>query len=449
MPRTRNVILSVATRILVCLALLGIGFGVFMLLLVTATPPAPADPDELRPRVDVMRIAPVSTRRQIDGFGTAQAYRSANVPAQVRGVVEVLPDDIVAGNLVQRGQLLAQLEDSDYQREVQIRTQQLADLDAQVRRLDVELRATLRRLELIQHEVELAEADLQRVERARETAGATQREVDQQRQLLATRQREAVAFEEQLEQIEPRRDQLVAARNQAESSLGLAERNLERTRIVSPITGVLQFVDIDLGESVQADQVVARVVDLSRIDIPVRLPASARPYVAIGSEVTLTPAANSTMQWHGHVARLSPEDDEAARTMTAYVEFLQDPTNRLNRLLVPGQFVRTIVLSEDVEHRHAVPRRAVVSDRIGLVEDGRVRSRRIEVAYQVREEFPETGLTDDHWLILDEPLPEGALVILDASRRIADGTIVQAITVDQEVDDAAEHARSGGQEPPS
>ncbi len=441
MPRQRHVILSVVTRVLVCTVLLGIGIGVYMLLVATRTTPARVDTDVLRPRVAVIQVEQVPVQRQFEGYGTAHAFRTANVPAQVRGIVEDLPEDVIAGSPVQRGQLLVQLDAADYIQELEIRQQQLADLDAQLERLDVEIRAALRRLELAQHEVELAEADLQRTVRAQETAGATQREVDQQRQTLSMRRRELVAIEDQLAQTDPRRAQLQAGRGQTEASLQQAQRNVDRTRIVSPIDGVLQWVDVDLGESIQADQPVARVVDLSRIDVPIRMPSSARTHLTIGDEVMLVPATGNDIQWITHITRLSPEDDESARTMTAYVELRQElGIAQSQQLLVPGQFVLARIRTTDEQMRHVIPRRSIASDRIRLIEDGIVRSQRVEVAFDIRQRFARFGIDDDHWVVLAHPLPEGSLVVLDAVRRLVDGTAVEPIPTNATA--AGEHGAS-------
>lgn len=428
MSKKRYVILSVITRVIVCIVLLGIGVGLFALLFHTRPMPDRVDEDVLRPQVAVIQMQTVPVRRQFTGFGTAQAFRAVNVPAQVRGVIEDIPERIVAGNPVTRGELLAQLDASDFERELEIRTQQLEDIETQLRRLDVELRSALRRLELAQQEVELAQADLDRVLRAQETAGATQREVDQQRQLLAARQREEVAAVETIETIEPRQAQLNALRSSAVASVRLAERNLQRTTITSPIDGVLQTVNVDLGEGVAIDQTVARVVDLRRIDIPIRLPSSARPYLAVGNEVALRPGSNSNAQWQARIARIAPEDDDASRTVTVYVELYQEPTAPGGQpMLSPGQFVRAEVSSMQIEQRQVIPRRALFADRVRLIDDGVVRSRRVEVAFQIRSTMEQFQIADDHWLVLEQPLPEGSLIVLDAARRIADGTLVRPV----------------------
>jgi len=428
MAKKRNMLLSVITRLVVCMALLGLGVAGVAVLWVTRDQPVPVTDPDARPSIEVMKIQSVPVRRQFEGHGTAAAFRAANVPAQVRGIVISIDDNIVEGTPIERGQIIAQLDDSDYRREVEIRQQQVADTEALLRRLQIEYVAAEQRLELASGDVEMAEADMERVLRAAATSGATDREVDQQRQQLAARMRERVLAWEHLEQIEPRRMQLQAAQAQQESALALAERNLERTTIISPISGIIQRVHVDIGENIPADQPVVRIVDISRIDVPIRLPANARPHLAIGADVVLS-SPGQTHHWEGTISRIGPEDDHATRTMTAYIEFRQDASAASNGppLLFPGQFVRAVVRSIEPEVRQVLPRRAVIGDRVRLVDGGTIRSRAVTIDYQVRTRFDVLGVEDEHWMVLREPLDENSLVVLDAARRLPDGLRVRPI----------------------
>src|SRR5690606_10988072 len=145
----------------------------------------------------------------------------------------------------------------------------------------------------------------------------------------------------------------------------------------------------------------------------------------VGNEVVLSPAATDDAVWRARIARVAPEDDQATRTVTVYVEFRQDPEASDGQpLLSPGLYVRSRVDRANEQMRAVMPGRALLADRLRLVEGGVVRSRRVDVAYQVREAMPQLGIDDDHWLVLEQPLEEGTLVVLDAARRIADGTAV-------------------------
>ena len=71
------------------------------------------------------------------------------------------------------------------------------------------------------------------------------------------------------------------------ASRDLALRNVERCTINSAIDGVLESVDVELGERVAPGQRMARIVNLDLIDVEVRLPSSARSSVSVGNGVTL------------------------------------------------------------------------------------------------------------------------------------------------------------------
>lgn len=422
---TRQRVIALATRFIVGCVVILAAVGIFWLLFVTREQPKLTDPDAVRPQVAVMKARPVAVRRQWEGFGTAAARYSANVPAQVRGLVAEVPPEIVAGATVQRGQALARLDEDDFREEVARARHRIEDLDAQLAQTESDLRRLTQRLELAQDEIKLAEDELERVTLAMQRESAMQREVDQARSsLLAARQAEVNVWE-QIDRIEPRQAQLQAAKSQEESNLRTAQRNLERCTITSPIDGVLQSVHVEPGESIGADQIVARVVDLSKIEIPMRFPAGARARLSVGDAVDLADAGGSGLSWSAEVARIAPEDDEQTRTTTVYVEIEQNPRDPAG--LSPGKFVRGMVYSSRVEEQWIVPRRAIQGDRIRLVEDDRVRSERIRRAFSVRGEFPELEIPDDEWIALSDPLGNGALVILNGSRRLADGTRVDAM----------------------
>jgi len=141
--------------------------------------------------------------------------------------------------------------------------------------------------------------------------------------------------------------------------------------------------------------------------------------------VLLHATGESERSWPAQVARIAPEDDEATRTVAVYVVVHQD-SGEPGRL-APGQFLRGTVSSSDVQQRWVVPRRALMGDRILLVNDGRIVSRNIEIAFQIERELPQLGLPDEQWVVLREPLVEGDQVVANASRGLPDGLAVTAV----------------------
>ncbi|MEY2712890.1 MAG: hypothetical protein RL005_1112, partial [Planctomycetota bacterium] len=274
-------------------------------------------------------------------------------------------------------------------------------------------------LRLAEQELQLAREETTRVEAAFADGVALQRELDRARSAALAADRGVSMAREALEMIGPRRETLAA---QGEAQAEAAERarlSVERSTISAPIAGILQSLPVEPGETVAPGRVVARIVEPSRLEVPVALPASSRASLAPGQRVQVTEASGATIE--GSLTRLSPEDDPVARTMVAWAELPGGSG------LVPGSFVEATVLAPDATPRTIVPRRSVRNDRLLLVEDGRVRWQPVRTAYAIRRAQPASGLDDLEWLALEEPLPQGALVVLDAARRIDVGARVEPL----------------------
>ena len=427
MPQRRNIIVSVITQTVVAVVLLGIAALVTAVLINTR--PVPEAADEAIPprRVAVMKALAVPVRRQWQGFGTAAAMDSADVPAQVSAIVNSLPPNIAEGAEVAKGDVIAQLDKSDFVQQQQIIAQRINEIQAQLSQLDLEEQSLKERVDIFRKETELAQRDLERVIDAFQRDGANQREVDRVEQDLKVRQRLETFAGEELAKIDPRRNRFNAQRLGLESEATVAELNVQRCTIRSPLDGYIQNVDIEPGERVSPGQRVARVVNLRRIEVPLQLPSSARPSLALGDQVLLIARSEAQQQWQGQVRRIAPEDDSSTRTMAVYVEVEQDPHDRA--LLPPGKFVQGTVVADHAERRYVVPRRALVGDRLLTIEDNIVRSLEVRVDFHVQGEFPELGVVAEQWAVLAEPLPDGMLIVVNAARSLPDGIEIEPISL--------------------
>jgi len=443
MARTRNILISAITQTVVSVLALSAGVGIFSLLWSTRPVPARVDePPRLR-RVEVMKAVAVPVRRQWQGFGTARAIDEADVPAEIVAVVTGIPAAIVEGAEIAAGDVIALLDDADYVAQAQIAARRIEELDARLEQLTLEEVSWGTRVELAAEDVALAEADYVRVREALQRGAARDREVDQYRQKLLGVIRIEVGAREQFDRIGPRRAQIEATRGLQESSQRLADKNLQRCTIRSPLAGFIAAVDIQVGESVAPGQRVCRVVNLDRMEVPLRLPSSARLRVAVGDEVVLQAQGASTPPWLGEVCRISPLDDQNTRTMTLFVEIEQDPHDR--GWLAPGRFVEGRVISRHTEMRSVVPRRSLLGDRLLVIEDGTVRSRSVHVDFHVQGEFEQLGVHAEQWAVLAESLDEGSRVVINAARSLSDGLLVEPISMIGDLRDvrARRHADVG------
>ena len=166
---------------------------------------------------------------------------------------------------------------------------------------------------------------------------------------------------------------------------------------------------------------IARIVDRSRIEISVRIPASSRALAPVGAKVDIVPR-DAAARHAGTVVRVAPEDDPASRTATVFVE----PATGASPI-APGSFVEAHIAAGGTEPRIAVPRRAIRDEHIAVVEGGRIHMRRVSVDFRYSGTPVGAGVADTDWAVLDDALPAGTLVVLDGSRSLAEGQSVEPV----------------------
>jgi RND family efflux transporter MFP subunit len=438
----------VVTRTAVVAVLLAVSLVIFQVLVATGPVVPTVDPNEAPTRVNVFTAIPVKVSRQWTGYGTAEALDSANVPARVTATVTAIPPGVLEGAAVTKGQLLVELDDSDYANQLQIARQNLAGVQARLAELDTLEKWLTQRLQVETSDLELAQDELDRVKDLLKKNAANQKDVDAaQRAVLAVR-RSRLLIEESLNGVGPRRDQLLAEKAGLRSSADIAQKNLDRCSISSPIDGVIQFVDVEVGENLTLGQRVARVVNLERVQIPLSLAANARSHIRIGDTALLTSTADPGLSWAGTVVRIAPEDDPATRTFAAYVEVTPEqtasPIGQAPRArLAPGVFVSGLVVEHDAVPRLVVPRRSIRTERVMLVRDGLIHSSRVTKAYAIEGTLPALGLPDRQWTVLDGGINEGDLVVLNPTRTLSDGQKVEPVELDRDAPAESETAGVG------
>ncbi len=415
---------AVFFRSVIVLALVAAG-GAIVAGLVATKPDAGRNAgDAPPPRIAVVELQPLPIERFVRAYGTARAMDTADVPARVGAVVESLGANYAVGGTVKQGELLVRLDAIDFDKQIVVSDEAIRGFDAQMALLDTQARAFSQAAELAASDRELAAADLARVEAAAGEGAAQPREVDRARGALIAATRASVVADDALAQIGPRRQALAAQRAGEEARRDLARLAAKRCAILAPIDGVIQLAELEQGESVVPGTVVARIVNRTRIEVPLRIPASSRALAPVGAAVEIV-ARDGTHRSQGVVARVAPEDDPASRTAAVFVELAQEPDSV--GALAPGAFVEARIVPGGSEPRIAVPRRAIRDEQVATVENGRIRMRRITVGFRYSGPIEGAAVSDSDWAVLEEPLPAGTLVVLDGARSLTEGQAVEPV----------------------
>lgn len=249
--------------------------------------------------VEVSNVSRGNISAYYSNTATLEAEQEATVVSKVRGIIEEIY--VEEGDMVHAGQVIAKIEDDQYQIE--------AD----------RAKATLDRLyNEYQRNKELFERELI----AAETFQNSQYEYESQK-----------------------------------ATYDLAALNLEYTSVRSPIGGVISRRFVKAGNMVGTDQQMYRVTDFSPLQAILHIPEHEMSKIRKDQRAELRVDALPNEIFVGHVERISPVVDSETGTfkVTIYVDETRD-------MLRPGMFGRVKIVYDTRENTRMIPKSAVISE---------------------------------------------------------------------------------------
>ena len=167
-----------------------------------------------------------------------------------------------------------------------------------------------------------------------------------------------------------RLDQTRNRRDVAKLSLRLAEIELEKSTVRSPIAGIVKSKGVERGEYVNKGQMLAEVLNVSRLRARFDVPEGEIRHLVRGKQVRLTLDALPGEEFQGVVKTVGLEADRTTRTFPVEVA-LDNPRERLRA----GMLARVRVPLLEYRQQVLVPRHAVLEREHGravfVVRDGR------------------------------------------------------------------------------
>jgi len=446
--------IAFAIRTVLGLVLLAAAGGLMAYLIATKPQVKKSDLEALLVRVQVLRVEAVEVARQWRGYGTTEAKDSADVPARVGATVITVPEEIEVGRIVSAGQTIAELDKTDFRNALSAAEKRIAEAEAAIVQLNTEKQSLNERLALEKDVIELAKVDYQRQLDRFASGSASPTDVDRAKRAVIVAQLAGKLIQQNLDAIPSRLAGVEAQQAAATADRDNAKANLERATITSPIDGVIESLDIEVGENLVPGARVARIVDPRVIELPLQLPASARSYITTGNTVTLTTRSHpdDCPPWTATITRIGVVDSPT-RTFTAYAEVDQSHIPLRNFAdgggpykLPAGAFTLARLDTAEPIQRVILPTRAIQEGRIRTVVDGKVVGKTVNVAFDLEGDYPTFGLNDTQWVVLKQQIDPGTLVVLSASMTILDGQKIEpVISNDQKQADPAQTARNGGE----
>lgn len=252
---------------------------------------------------------------------TDNAYVKADyttVAPKVAGYVkEVLVND---NDAVTAGQLLARIDDSDFQVALNQAQADVKASEAAITNIDAQIELQRSVISQAQASVNASNASLvfAKSESKRSTrlisAGAgTQSRAEQSRsqmdQATAAVQRDQaalIAAHDRVPVLNSQRDQAVAQRERAAAAVQQAELNLSYTNILAAVDGTVGARSIRLGQYVTAGTQLMAVVPLHSVYVVANFKETQLTYVRPGQPVNIKVDSFPDMEVKGHVDSVSP-----------------------------------------------------------------------------------------------------------------------------------------------
>lgn len=252
---------------------------------------------------------------------TDNAYLKADFTAvapKVSGYIrEILVND---NDSVKAGQLLARIDDRDFQIALSQARADLEAADAAIRNVDSQV--NLQRSLVQQAEAALnaskaalvfAEADAERWSKLTTNGAGSQSRAEQTVSVrdqaeAAVKRDEAnvVATRDRIPVLETQKSQATAQRHKVEAQVAQAELNLAYTRIVSPVDGTVGARTLRIGQLVNAGTQLMAVVPLHSVYVVANFKETQLTDIKVGQPVVISVDSFPGIEIGGHVESLSP-----------------------------------------------------------------------------------------------------------------------------------------------
>jgi membrane fusion protein (multidrug efflux system) len=234
-----------------------------------------------------------------NGTATLVTDHEAQVASKTSGVlVKLLVEE---GSIVHEGQLLAELDDSTPVAAV-------AQAEAQMHKAD---------------------------------ATFAYAEQSIQKQLISKREYDQANFDAQTQR----------------AALQTAKLQLAYTRIMAPVSGVVAERSVKLGNLVQINQSLFRIVNMDTLQAVLNVPERQLGILKAGQTVALEADALPGQKFAGNILRIAPVVDPASGTFRVTCEFRDK-----SRTLKPGMFGRIDIVYDHRDEALTIPRSALIEE---------------------------------------------------------------------------------------
>ena len=366
--------------------------------------------------VQVRTPAVVERAESVSASGSVEGSETADVAFLVGGrVLRVLVEE---GQRVSKGQVLAEIEPTDYRNTLNAAEAQKEAAKAVSQRADAGLRK--QELEQARIEFERWQDEYKRMKFLVERKSLPPNDFEKvEAAYKAAKERYEMAQEG------TRKEDIAAAAAQAHATAAQATEEAKRlsdTRLVAPISGSIAMRKVDPGQTVAPGLPVFTIVELNPIKVRVGVPEADIARVKQGAVAEISAPSLGGRSFKGKVAIIGVASEPASRTYTVKI-LVPNP----GLVLLAGMVAEARIIGPAKIKSLTIPGEAVVPDTQGApnvfvysADRKRVYGRRVEVGPPVGNEVEiRSGLTGSEQVVVSgqQKVREGSLVEITGGGR--------------------------------
>lgn len=332
------------------------------------------------------RVRKQDVAKVVNATGEVKAQDLVTVGAQVSGKIEQLYVNI--GQQVKKGELIAEIDSTTQQNDVDIAKAKLSSYQAQLKAARTSLN--------------IAEKQYKRMQELKKKNAASDEDLENAQDAFETAQSKVAEIE--------------ASLKETEITLSTAETNLGYTKITAPLDGTIVSVPVKVGQTINAAMdtpTIVQIADLDKMEIWIEISEGDIGNIKPGVKVTYTVLADMNKVYETTLASIDPAltlltDDQYTETVDSseaiyFYGRLQVP-NTDGKLRI-GMTTQNAIYVESAENVLTVPTLAV---------KGTVDGKYVEVLTPngVEERQIVTGVSDDINIEVKQGINEGEEVVI-------------------------------------
>jgi multidrug efflux pump subunit AcrA (membrane-fusion protein) len=358
--------------------------------------------------VQVQAAEKKSLRPFVEAIGTLYPYDEVTVSTEVDGILSDLKAE--DGTRVSKGMLLALIDDTDYLLEVKRAESTVEAADSRHQQLVTEVDQTLA-------DMEKRKADRERAKKLMEGKYISIQDWDAARTAyevaVATHQKAKENYALVTEG--PRKEEIAQARaqlDQSKAALSLARQKLGKTKILSPLAGVVRVKRVSKGEFVRNGSPLYTIIQSNPLKLRLALSEKDVGRVKPSQEVSLRVDAFPGREFKGNVSTIYPSLEEKTRTLLIEA-LVPNPEESLKA----GLFAKVILYTGPAGETVVIPVTALLYEeakiKVFVEEGGRAKEKPISVGGKYGE-----------LMEIVDGLKEGEKVVVAGQQNLSEGVKV-------------------------